>query len=319
VAVIAGAGGGYLAVNKKSPPPTQKASPQPSAETTQVWPAYPFPGQGGGALPALPLSLPQVPEFPYDQPASPVGEPPIVTSLRPTYSNFIEDQNLTMLQIGTERAWMDLSGKNFTRTNNVIKWDGNIIGRFFSSLSGTKLTFQTPANQQLCSTHDISVTTLNGTSNSVKIKLVEPWQSPLLWTRVYPESGPIGTEVDFEVFPAAGSDILDILEKYYSSEFYAVFFLPAKYKGVGAAPLTVITPPSSANNYKGVYRLKIPAEVHKCLPAVHSVCSTTQVVPLGPESYGVYVIGVYTPKYCGGSKITDSPWGQWDNFTVTEK
>ncbi|MEK7579702.1 MAG: hypothetical protein AAB469_00735 [Patescibacteria group bacterium] len=305
IAAIFGVGGGYLAVNNK------KASSPGTESTIQ---AYPFPGQGGRAIPAVPPIL-NIPQPLTNEPVPPRGDTPVLSSLSTAKCSYFrttpEDaycvQPHHWLPLNT-RVGMNAYGNNFAWANNAIQWDGNTIARLFSDDSGAKLYFTTPSDQELCSLHDLSVATINGISNSLKVKIIDP-NIGYLW--VIPDrdpvtgeiyiSGPVGSEIDLRVADTGG----DVTEKFYSLDLYAQFstnqYPPdnSYMSGEAMTPLTVITPPTSENGYEGVYRLKIPSEINRCPTALYPHCGgklADKMVPLKPAPYGIRVVGLYKGK-----------------------
>lgn len=319
-AVIAGAGGGYLAVNNK------KASPPAVTQsgTIPAIPAQPFPGQGVPAIPAIPA-------VPVDHPTPPRADAPVLESLSlskcsayratpadayclvPIYGYGDRDSLYT-------KTGVTATGYNFTRFNNALLWDKVVIDRLVSEDNGTKLSFITPDSQQACSLHDVAVKTAFGTSNNLQVKLIDPYTHflPLWFLGTDKKSSSVGTEVDFR---------LDIPEDpmFYTLELYAQFskYAPDKsfmWSGEAVTPLTLVSWPSGFGlGGSAVYRLKIPQEVNQCPTSLYPSCVNSskadKMATLTPGDYGLQILVVAKGKCSTNvSKAVGFP-----PFTITEK
>ena len=296
-AVIAGAGGGYLVVNKKatSPPVTQSGTV----------PAQPFPGEGIPATPAVPANHPMPPR----------GDAPALSSiLGLTKCSYFQATPKDAYCLAPNdygdgpdtRTNITLFGYNFTKANNAIKWGGAVIGRLLSTDNGTKVSLTTPSDQQICSLHDVSVTTIYGTSNNLQVKIIDPFTGFLpLWLLsikdtgggYLKDSGSVGEEIDLSV-------MIQEDPKYYSLDIYAQFskYDSESYKkflwaGEAMAPLTAVKLPENYDlGGNAVYRLKIPQEVNRCPTGIYPDCASSkyadQMIPITPGSYGVRITTV---------------------------
>lgn len=318
VAVIAGAGGGYLAVNKKTSPP-----PITESGTIPAIPAQPFPGEG----------IPAIPAVPAEHPRPPRGDAPFLsatnlskcslyrTTPEDAYCFAPSDEGGGYLRTQTG---LTITGYNFTEHNNAIMWDKAVIDRVQSYEEGTKLSSLTPSGQKACSLHDLAVKTIFGTSNNLQIKLVDPGLPSPFWflgissTGEYKKtSGSVGEEIDMRV-------MIPDDPKYYSLDLYAQF---TKYSGksylwAGEAmtPLAVVKWPSSfSGGGDAVYRLKIPQEVNQCPTNLYPQCAGSRfenkMIALTPGEYGIQII-VMAKGQCSVSVHT--AFG-FPAFTITEK
>lgn len=316
-AVIAGAGGGYLAVSKKaSPPPITQSGTIPAIS------AQPFPGEGIPAIPA-------VPAVPVDHPISPRADVPVLNSLSlskcSAYRATPEDAYcFAPIYSGGDSLYtktgVTATGYNFMRSNNALLWDKVVVDRLRSDDNGTKLSFITPDNQRACSLHDVAVKTAFGTSNNLQVKLIDPYTDflPLWFLGTDKKSSSVGTEVDFR---------LDIQEdpKFYTLELYAQFskYAPDKsfmWSGEAVTPLTLVSWPSSFSlGGSAVYRLKIPQEVNQCPTSLYPTCVNSskadKMATLTPGGYGLQIV-VVAKGQCSTnvSKAVGFPL-----FTITEK
>lgn len=298
-AAIAGAGGGYLAVSKKVFPPSVTQS-----GTIPAIPAQPFPGEGIPAIQAIPA-------IPNNHPIPPRGDAPTLSSLPFTKcSSFQATPKDAYCLVPTDfgdgpntQTNVTLAGYNFTKANNAVKWDGAVIGRLFSTDDGTKISFLTPSGQQACSLHDVSVTTVYGTSNNLQVKIIDPFTGFLpLWFLSIKNTGgyltssaSVGEEIDLSI--SIPED-----PKYYSLDIYAQF---SKYDsdkkflwaGEAMTPLTAVKLPENYDlGGNAVYRLKIPQEVNRCPVDIYPGCESSkyadQVIPITPGSYGIKITTV---------------------------
>lgn len=297
-AVIAGAGGGYLAVNKKASPP-----PITQSGTIPAIPAQPFPGQGMPAVPATPA-------VPANHPTPPRGDVPVLESILglskcKSYQATPEDAYCLAPtdheQTGSvsTQFFLGATGYNFTRNNNMVMWDQTALGRVQSINGGTGLSFVTPSGQTACSLHDVSVKTSFGTSNTLQIKVIDPMtdQGSPAWFLGYDKtSGPVGTEINLPI------TILQY-SKEYPLTLYAQFSRLEKpgiittWAGEAITPLARISPPSNLVLQENViYRFKIPQEVNRCSTNIYETCKESeyadQTLKLLPGQYNVRFVAV---------------------------
>ena len=311
-AAIFGIGGGYLAVNNKS---EQSAS---QSGTVSAIPAQPFPGQGIPTLPAIP--------------AQPIQERPDIKA--PTISDFwgggimwgnTVTPKLNMVVNGGEGV---IEGTNFHPRNNSIYWDGVLIAKDVVPLgktgkpSNNGLIMHTLTNMTLGSLHDLYVKTPYGTSNTIRVRVVENARTDFWLWGVRPEKAPIGTKVE-----VALSDVLTV-DQPLSSEMYAMFIIPASaVKSGEAGGAFVFVPIEKNQSYpsysftpkEGVYCPSVmwPAEYCTLAPP-----DTKVTIPVGgPYTPDIFLhlefkyLGNVTARAIGGVNIFT---GWYPTFTVTQ-
>lgn len=317
VAVIAGAGGGYLAVNNK------KASPPPVTQsgTIPAIPAQTFPGQGIPAIPAIP-GIPTSVEKPEPTNAPAISHILVHTIIRTGRAN----------DVGAGQR-VSIYGTNFSPKKNTVNWGDVPIVKNIESIYGnrTRIDFQVPEDAQPGSTHDITVTTPRGTSNEFEVRVVEYINEfPTYWGVRRPASGPVGTKMTISI-----RELISPYE-YTSTEHYAMLV----HRKFGAyvvipTPLEGEIIGTSSGSRTVRYSVTIPKEAVYCPTFVldfievfqNGVCSLgapDTKVTLEPGEYWVipYLIHKYPnsihrgtlPNY--GWDIFPEYFSKW--FTITQ-
>lgn len=322
VAVIAGAGGGYLAVNnkKESPPVITESGTLPAV------PAQPYPGYGGPVyvgpgetyvnrgVPAIP-AIPALPSRPDK-----TEENPAVSYIKSRTVDFgFNKQNEA-----TPNRWADVLGTSFDPTNNAIYWDNVVIGRSGAGISGNydstvqqmSIAFAVPVNAGLGSTHSVSVKNNLGTSNAVQVRMVEGMDDLPIYDGVRPSKGPAGTQVAVAISPGKFS------HPPLSAKSFIFVYVPANVIKSGATGYSHLFLPAPLTESGGSFTM--PKEWVYCpsylFPADQCALApqdTKIAVPVGERAVNVFL--QYEFKYAGTKRVSPltSGVGQQLGFSTT--
>ena len=320
-AIIAGAGGGYLAVNKK-------ASPPPAAQSgiISAIPAQPFPGQGIPAIRAIPAE----PLVRGTEPKS----APVLTSVDPSYIPYKPKGNLV-----NAGQFAVINGSNFVSKHNSIFWDGKelINDRDAYIYEGDEAVgFTAPADAKPGSIHAVAVKTQHGMSNTINVQVVEYFQMELgalpSFCGVSPYTGAIGAKVRVCATQPAS------LYQYTTEKLYVDFIIPASLVKAGATGNVRAAAPVALQKIEGeanVYSFVIPEEAVYCPSFIPWWGDRTDSgCPLAPRdtkvklitgSYPVYLWYIYQYPYSMWTSMSHQSWymgsepyGSWHRiFTIT--
>ncbi len=327
VALIAGVGGGMLAVKEK----TANSSANPPSGTVVAIPAQPFPGQGVPAVRAIPA-------VPVNQEKESKVSPAIKDAI-PTGGGAYAPQIPQRGYLFANQPAI-VTGSNFANKNNDILWDGKAIATHVSAYdtgdNGMGLYFTVPSDAPVGSVHTISVKTPLGTSNTISTKIVEYLRNRPSFIGISPYIGSTGTKVAVDI-TGPDSPYPSV-----SANFYLSVMVPASTIKTGAVgwvhtfvPGALETSMLSPNG--GISYFTIPKEVIYCPSslsitaewAAQGLCplaSPDTRVKLGVGSYHAYVFyefkfanstfsGMTTPY---SAIFSDGPWNTWyDVLTIS--
>lgn len=323
VAVIAGAGGGYLAVKNKTvslPAATQSG-------IVSAIPAQSFPGQGIPAVPATPAE-------PLVRGTEP-NSAPVLTRVDPNYQPYKPKGNL--VNAGQPAL---IHGSNFVSKHNTIFWDGKELTNdreAYVYADAEAISFTVPANVKPGSIHAIAVKTQYGMSNTISVKVVEYFQMELgvlpSFCGVTPYTGAIGTKVRV----CATEPVSPY--QYTTEKLYVDFIVPASLVKVGATGNVRAAAPVALQKIDGeanVYSFVIPEEAVYCPSFIpwwgdrsDSGCPLAPrdtKVKLTTGSYPVYLWYIYQYPYSMWTGMSHQyiflgyePYGNWHRiFTITQ-
>ena len=322
-AVIAGVGGGYLAVNKKASPPSVAQS-----GTVTAIPAQPFPGQGIPTVPATPA----IPLVRGTEPKS----APVLTSVDPTFTPNEPKGNL--VNAGQPAV---IHGINFTSKNNTIFWDGEALVSslhayiYDPTFDANVIGFTAPADAKPGSIHAVAVKTPFGMSNTINVKVVEYflYDGRPRFCGVSPYTGKIGTTIRVCVTLPQGP------YQYDTEKLYMDFSLPANMVKEGATGWASAASPVTLKKMDGednIYSFVVPDEAVFCpsfIPAFagrdcflgpNGTAPNDIKVKLTAGSYPVRVWYIYQYPYSTYTQLVSEAWfqfpyGNWNNiFTITQ-
>lgn len=325
IAAIFGAGGGYLAVDKKaSSPPVVQSGAIPAI------PAQPFPGQGMPAVPAQPA----IPLVRGTQPKS----APVLTKVDPSYQPYEPKGNL--VNAGQPAV---IHGSNFVSKHNTIFWDGKELVNdreayiYDPTFDDGVIGFTAPSDAKPGSIHAVAVKTQHGMSNTINVKVVEYFQMELgalpSFCGVSPYTGAIGAKVRVCATQPASP------YQYTTEKLYMDFIVPASLVKAGATGNIRVAAPVALKKIEGeanVYSFVIPEEAVFCPSFIPfwgdrpddgcPLAPRDTKVKLTAGSYPVYLWYIYQYPYSMWTGMShqswylgDQPYGNWHRiFTITQ-
>lgn len=323
-AVIAGAGGGYLAVNKTASPSAVTRS-----GVVPAIPAQPFPGQGIPAVPATP-AIPLIR-------GTEAKSAPVLTSVDPSFTPHEPKGNL--VNAGQPAV---IHGSNFVSKHNAIFWDGKELVNdrdayiYDPTYDDGVIGFTAPVEAKPGSIHAVAVKTQHGMSNTINVKVVEYflYEGRPRFCGVSPYTGAaIGTTIRVCFTPPVGP------YQYTIEKIYIDFSLPANMVKEGATGYASAASPVTLKKIDNEYSFVVPEEAVFCPSFIphfaNRDCSirnstggyTTMgetKVKLTAGSYPVRLWYMYQYPYSTYTSLMSESWfqfpyGNWNNvFTITQ-